>query len=106
MAHAVRARRAILDGNICCRHPDGRSNFRNLMFRREWPHFYAFDVLMVDGRDLRGLPLLQRKAHLVDVLPRIECRLLDLDHVVGRGRDLYAAAWERDLEGVVGKWMH
>ena len=56
VAHAVRAQNAVWDGEICCLGPDGRTRFHDLLFRREWPFFYAFDVLSIDGRDLRGLP--------------------------------------------------
>jgi bifunctional non-homologous end joining protein LigD len=104
IAHAVRVRRVVLDGEICCLDPDGRSDFKALLFRREWPYFYAFDVLEVDGCDMRRLPLLERKAVLLDVLPTIETRLLYLDHLVQRGCDLYRVACERDLEGIVAKW--
>jgi ATP-dependent DNA ligase len=34
---------------------------RTVLFRREWPFFMAFDLLAVDGEDLRTLPLLARK---------------------------------------------
>jgi ATP-dependent DNA ligase len=51
IAHAVRAQRVMLDGEICCLDPDGRSNFNRLLFRREWPHFYAFDIPALEGRD-------------------------------------------------------
>lgn len=44
IAHAVRSMSVVLDGEICCLDADGRSNFRRLMFRRDWPFFYAFDV--------------------------------------------------------------
>jgi ATP-dependent DNA ligase len=37
-------------------------------------------------------------------MPRIESQLLYVDHVVGRGRDLYRVACDRDLEGIVAKW--
>jgi hypothetical protein len=30
----------------------GRSNFKSLLFRRDWPFFYAFDLLAVDGEDI------------------------------------------------------
>jgi bifunctional non-homologous end joining protein LigD len=104
IAHAVRAHDAILDGEICCLDPDGRSNFNHLLFRREWPYFYAFDLLSVNGRDVRALPLLERKRELLRVMPKIDCRLLYLDHIVERGRDLYRVSCEHDLEGIVGKW--
>jgi ATP-dependent DNA ligase len=41
---------------------------------------------------------------LVDVLPKIECHLLYLNHIAKRGGDLFRAACERELEGIVGKW--
>ena len=104
IAHAVRADSAVLDGEICCLEPDGRSNFYRLMFRRDWPHFYAFDVFSIDGEDLRPLPLLERKRRLLRIMPAVDSRLLYLDHIAERGSDLFRAACERDLEGIVGKW--
>jgi bifunctional non-homologous end joining protein LigD len=62
---AIRARRALLDGEIVCLRPDGLSDFYALMFRREQPYFYAFDLLEMDGEDLRQRPLLERKRRLV-----------------------------------------
>jgi len=106
IAHAVRAFSCVLDGEVCCLEPDGRTNFKKLLFRREWPHFYAFDVLSIDGEDLTGLPLLDRKRWLLRIMPTIETRLLYLDHIEQRGCDLFSAACERDLEGIVAKWAH
>src|SRR6187200_605646 len=37
IAHAVRAFSCVLDGEICCLDPDGRTNFKHLLFRRDWP---------------------------------------------------------------------
>jgi bifunctional non-homologous end joining protein LigD len=104
IAHAVKAHSAVLDGEICCLQSDGRPNFHAVMFRRAWPWFYAFDMLSVNGEDLCGVPLLERKRHLRAIMPAMECRLLYLDHLAGRGRDLFRAACERDLEGIVAKW--
>jgi ATP-dependent DNA ligase len=50
LAHAVKAHDAIIDGEIVCLGRRGRRNFKNLLFRREWPAFYAFDLLAVDGK--------------------------------------------------------
>ena len=52
---------AIVDGEIGCVDPDGTTNFKDLWFRGEWPFFLAFDLLAVDGKDFRALPLVQRK---------------------------------------------
>jgi len=49
ISHSIRATDPIIDGEIICLAPDGRSKFYDLMFRREWPHFVAFDVLAIDG---------------------------------------------------------
>lgn len=83
IAHAVRVTRAVLDGEICCLDRDGRSNFKNLLFRRKWPYFYAFDLLSLEGQDLRSLPLLERKRRLLRIAPTVESRLLYLDHICG-----------------------
>lgn len=104
IAHSVRCDSAILDGEIVCLDGDGRPNFRSLLFRREWPFFCAFDVLQVEGEKLCQLPLLARKRRLQRVLPKIQGRLRGVEHVVGRGTDLFRASCEMDVEGVVGKW--
>ena len=106
VAHAVRAHSAVLDGEICCLEPDGRTHFNKLLFRRDWPFFYAFDALSTEGDDLTALPLLERKRRLLAIMPSVECRLLHLDHVAGRDHDLFRLAGERDLEGIVGKWAN
>ena len=58
---------------------------------------------MVDGRDLRDAPLLRRKWALRRIVPRRAGRLRYLDHVAGRGVDLFRAVCEMDLEGIVSK---
>jgi ATP-dependent DNA ligase len=44
------------------------------MFRREWPHFIAFDVLFIDGEDLREQPLVARKRRLRRIRNRDSAR--------------------------------
>jgi bifunctional non-homologous end joining protein LigD len=104
ISHSIRAHSAVLDGEILCLASDGRSLFNRLLFRRDWPHFIAFDVLSIDGEDLRERPLVERKRRLLAIMPRIDSRLLYLDHVAGRGVDLYRQVCRRDLEGIVAKW--
>src|SRR5215212_2951053 len=106
IADSVRAMSCVLDGEIVCLAPDGRSLFNRLLFRRDWPHFVAFDVLSVDGADLRDRLQLERKRRLRAIMPRIDSRLVYLDHVVGRGAELFDAVCARDLEGIVAKWKH
>src|ERR1043166_199155 len=81
LAHAVRCTSAVLDGEIGGLDQDGRPNFRKLLFRREWPHFYAFDLLQIDGEDVRGLTLMQRKRRLKRIMPRVESRVRYVEHI-------------------------
>jgi bifunctional non-homologous end joining protein LigD len=106
LAHAVRAHHAVLDGEAVCLKRDGRSDFEALLFQREWPYFYAFDLLSVEGRDLRRLSLTTRKRELRRVMPRpeVESRIRYVDHLAGRGSDLFRLVCRRDCEGIVAKW--
>jgi ATP-dependent DNA ligase len=61
-------------------------------------------LIALHGEDLRYLPLTERKHRLKRIMPRVEGRLRFVDHVEGRGVDLFRVACERDLEGIVGKW--
>ena len=74
---------------------------KSLLFRREWPYFYAFDLLAVDGEDLREWPLVERKQRLRKLIPSVPTRLLYVDHVEARGRDFFEVACAHDLEGIV-----
>ena len=104
IAASLRCRSAVLDGEIACLDPDGRSNFYRLLFRRDQPFYCPFDVLMLDGEDLRGVPLLERKRLLLDVMPQIESRVRYVDHVHETGVRFFELACERDLEGIVAKY--
>src|SRR5438445_12459897 len=50
----TRIEQAVLDGEIVCVDDSGRPQFRNLLFHRgNPPCFFAFDLLICDGKDLR-----------------------------------------------------
>src|SRR5687767_9590666 len=83
----------VLDGEIVSLGADGRPLFMDLMRRRGNQHFYAFDILWLNGRDLRGLPLLRRKAMLRKI---IRPPALYVDHIAGTGVDLFNAACAHD----------
>jgi bifunctional non-homologous end joining protein LigD len=57
----------------------------------------------VDGEDLLGWPLLERKRRLRRLIPSVLIRLLYVDHLEARGRDFFRVACAYDLEGIVGK---
>ncbi|MGC2185579.1 MAG: hypothetical protein WA637_20095, partial [Terriglobales bacterium] len=46
----------------------GKPQFRDLLFHRDQPYFFAFDLLMSDGKDLRTEKLTDRKQELRRVL--------------------------------------
>ena len=62
-------------------------------------------MLSINGADLCSLPLLEHMRRLRAVLSPTS-RVLYLDHIEARGVDLFRAACDRDLEGIVGKWAH
>ncbi len=105
IATDLKADNAILDGEIVCLDDQGRSRFYDLMFHRGEPYFYAFDLLWMDGADLRDLPLVERKRKLRKLIPRTPSSVLYLDHINGKGVALFKLCCERDLEGVVAKPM-
>jgi bifunctional non-homologous end joining protein LigD len=99
----LRVRDAVIDGEVVCLDGDGRPQFRELLFSRAVPSFVAFDLLALDGRDVRRLPLLERKRLLRRVIPKRRDMVLYSDHVTGHGRDLFAVIAGNDLEGIVAK---
>ena len=102
IAQSVRSR-AVLDGELCCLDAKGRSAFYDLLFRRGRPHFIVFDVLWRDGRDLRGRSLDERKRILGRIIKDADA-IRPVESIERRGTDLFRAACEHDLEGIVAKW--
>jgi bifunctional non-homologous end joining protein LigD len=94
---------AVLDGEIVHIGADGRPLFCDLMRRRSPQHFYAFDLLWFRGRDLRGLPLVERKEQLRALIPPQPSPALYVDHVTASGVRLFDAVCANDMEGVVAK---
>jgi bifunctional non-homologous end joining protein LigD len=101
---ALKVKDAVIDGELVCLDSEGRSVFNELLFRRGAPIFYAFDLLYLNGRDLRQLPLIERKEKLRAVIEK--SGLTDVlcgKFVEGRGIDLFNAVVRMNLEGVVAK---
>ena len=65
---------------------------------------YAFDILALDGEDLRGLPLSMRKTNLAQLLARRPDGIFAAPYETGEiGPDLFRAACNMGLEGMVSK---
>ena len=65
--------------------------------------YIAFDLLVLGGEDLRGTPLLQRKAKLEALLANAPDNLQYSQHMEGHGAALFTQACAANLEGIVGK---
>jgi bifunctional non-homologous end joining protein LigD len=95
---------AILDGEVICVDAKGVSQFNQLLSRKGEPVFYAFDLLWLDGEDLRRMPLVERKKRLARLVRAAKCsRLLYAQHIEQRGKSFFAEICARDLEGIVAK---
>ena len=100
----LRVKNAILDGEIICVDAQGVSQFNQLLSRKGEPVFYAFDLLWLDGKDLRQMPLVERKKRLGRLVRAAKCpRLLYAQHIEQHGKGFFAEICTRDLEGIVAK---
>jgi len=98
LARALPAQSAILDGEIIVMEKEGPS-FRSLFFRRGDAAYAAFDLLWLNGRDLRDQPLWRRKRALEKLVAQTPIGY------VGHIDDpaLFTLAQQRDFEGIVAK---
>src|SRR5213596_3743117 len=97
--------RAVVEGEICSLDRRGRPQFKNLLFRRgNSPCFFAFDLLIHNGKDLRTERLLDRKQELRRLLARSpDSPLKYTEYIDGCGTALFQRICELDLEGIVAK---
>jgi bifunctional non-homologous end joining protein LigD len=109
LAAALPVAEAVLDGEAVALQPDGTTSFAALQQalsdkRPERLHLYLFDLLHLDGWDLRESPLAERKALLRRLLPpAAEGVVRYSDHVEGQGEAFHLQACRHRLEGVVSK---
>ena len=100
---------ALLDGEVVVLDRDGVSSFQKLQNslssgRAGEPLLYAFDLLHLDGVDVRKSAIEDRKALLRQLLDSLETdRLRYSDHVQGRGRAFFEQACGMRLEGIISK---
>jgi bifunctional non-homologous end joining protein LigD len=103
IGRSLRKHRAVLDGELVCLDQDGRPIFLDLLHRRRRPVFAAFDLVHLDGEDLREASLIERKTLLARLIPEHSFSLLYAQHVIYNGRALFEQACALDLEGIVAK---
>ncbi len=111
---ALKASTAILDGELVVLDQDGRSVFQRIQnrvgiqkpsekLRKDHPvTFYVFDLLYLDGIDIRRNALVERKRLLADILKSND-QVRFSQHQLQNGKELFAAAEEQSLEGIIAK---
>jgi bifunctional non-homologous end joining protein LigD len=94
---------AVLDGEVIAADKTGRPQFYDLLRRTRKPSYATFDLLWLDGMDLRSLPLDERRQHLLSVLPSGSRYVSEPLAVQGRGCELFELIQTHDLEGIIAK---
>ncbi len=100
---------ALIDGEIAFVLPSGITDFKSLQEHIDTPNpairYYVFDLLELDGKDLRRLPLSTRKDKLKSLMSgkRVSDWLIYSEHFVGDGPAVYQGACGAGLEGIISK---
>lgn len=99
---------AVIDGEIVALDAEGRSSFQLLQayeMGQERPpiYFYAFDLLRLNGQDLKALPLLERKARLEKLLGKAVGLIRYSASLGDEAESLLEHAKALSLEGLIGK---
>ena len=104
----LNVRHAILDAEGCCDGDNSITDFERLMARvyDASAYAYAFDLLTLDGEDIRSQPLADRKDALAKLLRRAKPGIRYCGHLSGDGRIVFDQACKLGLEGIVSKRLN
>jgi bifunctional non-homologous end joining protein LigD len=108
-AEALSTRELIIDGEATVVGTTGLPDFQALRRELAKKHtdrliYMAFDLLYLDGRDLRGLPLIERKRALQELLAKAPAKISYADFVeLQDGETVFRHACELGMEGIVSK---
>lgn len=99
---------AVFDGELIAVDRSGYSDFNALQKALSEKdasslRYVIFDLLALDGHDLRDVPLVERKALLERLLQGADPRFFYSTHIVGRGPEIFDAARDRGMEGIISK---
>jgi bifunctional non-homologous end joining protein LigD len=102
---ALRSRSSIIDGEAVCCDGNGMPSFDRIRYRRldASVFLYAFELIELNGDDLRREPLEVRKATLASVLAKAAPGLRLNEHIEADGSTVFAHACKMGLEGIVSK---
>ena len=97
----------IIDGEVCYVEDSGRTNFQKLQHLtasgQDRVNYYVFDLLWLNGHDLTTVPLTERKKLLAILLKNPPGHIHYLEHIEENGKDLYAEAEKKQMEGIIAK---
>lgn len=102
----IHADTAVLDGEVVATDATGQPSFQILQNRGKLPAghqlvYYVFDLLFLDGQDLKGKPLIERRAALPQILT--DTRVLFSAPLQGQLDSILEAVRKHNLEGVIAK---
>lgn len=102
------AHNVVLDGEIVILNNKGVSDFQALQNYKNTGKgkltYVAFDLLYLNGEDIRQLPLTERKALLQEVIKQLDDKAVQYsNHVMKDGEKLFKKAREKGLEGIIAK---
>lgn len=97
----------IVDGEIVCFNEFGKSDFgllqQSIKNGKNNFQYVVFDLLSLNGEDLRSNPLFKRKNELEKLLVKAENNLIYSNHVIDNGKECFNLAKEKQLEGIMAK---
>jgi bifunctional non-homologous end joining protein LigD len=102
--------RAVLDGELVAFGEDGKPDFERVCERMLFRHeeiplvFIVFDVLSIEGEDVRREPYMRRRRILEEL--QLDGSQWRVPEAFEHGEALWAAVCEHELEGVVAKRVH
>jgi bifunctional non-homologous end joining protein LigD len=102
---SLRSRSCIIDGEAVACDDNGVASFDLIRHQRvnERIFLYAFDLIELNGDDLRRDPLEVRKATLASILAKARPGIRFNEHIEGDGPTVFAHACKMGLEGIVSK---
>ena len=102
---SLRSRSCIIDGEAVACDENGLASFERIRYRQHDGDvfLYAFDLIELNGDDLRRDPLQVRKTTLASILAKTRPGIRFNEHIEGDGPTVFAHACKMGLEGIVSK---
>ena len=101
-------RAIVLDGEVVITDETGKTDFQALQSYLKRPKdqnltYIVFDLLALDGVDMRGLSLIKRKEQLERLMTNAPTNLYYSRHIKGNGQESFNVACQTGMEGIIGK---